>query len=101
MHGEAACIKISVLQGLHGNGVVLPCMMVYGGGSSSTIRGRQYYSISTPGGLGDSRVIWMGAQAKGRALFIFDFWLYAELVFHKALSRHIEVGQHRELDLRV
>ena len=109
MHGKVARIKISVLQGLHGNRVILPCMMVYVGGSS----------ISGAIGVGDhasalllvgqhvewsgddSRVVWMGARAKNSALLIFDFWLHVDLVFSEALTRNVKVGQHRELDLRL
>jgi hypothetical protein len=44
----------------------------------------------------------MGARANGRALLIFDVWLHVDLVFSKALTtRHVEVGQHGELDLRM
>ena len=39
--------------------------------------------------------------AKGRALLIFDFWLRVDLVFHESLTRHAEMWQHGELDLRM
>jgi len=39
--------------------------------------------------------------AKGRALLIFDFWLHGDLVFHEALTRHVKMWQHGELDLRM
>lgn len=55
--GEAARIKIAVLQGLHGNGVVLPCMMVYAGCSgSSTIGGLSALLTNRAG----RRVAWRG-----------------------------------------
>jgi hypothetical protein len=43
----------------------------------------------------------MGARAKNCALLIFDFWLHVDLVFSEALTRHVKVGQHRKLDLRL
>ena len=43
--------------------------------------------------VGDSRIVWMGTRAKGRALFIFDFGLHVDLVFQEALTRHVKVGQ--------
>ena len=51
--------------------------------------------------VGDSRIVWMGTRAKGCALFIFDFGLHVDLVFHEALARHVKLGQQRELDLRM
>jgi hypothetical protein len=103
MHGKATRIK-TVLQRLHGNGVVLPCLMVYGSGTIGVLESRLatgWVGRRVVWSVGDSRIVWMWTRAKGRALFIFDIGLHVDLVFHEALTRHVKVGQQRELDLRM
>jgi len=94
MHGEATSIEI-VLQGLHGNGVVLLWLMVYGSGTIGRLESRSatgWAGRRVEWSVGDSRIVWMGTLAKGRALFIFDFGLHVGLVSHEALTRHGKVG---------
>lgn len=57
MHGEATRIK-TVLQGVHGYGVVLPCLMVCGSGTTGGFKSRSAtgWVGRTPG-----RVAWRGA----------------------------------------
>jgi hypothetical protein len=94
MHGEVARIK-TVLQGLHGNSVVLPCLMVYSSGTIGGLESRlatRWAGRRVEWSVGDLRIVRMGTRAKGRALFIFDFRLHVDLVFHEALTRHVKVG---------
>ena len=103
MHGEVTRIK-TVLHGLHRNGVVLPCLMVYGSGTIGGLESRLatgWVWRRVEWSVGDSRIVWMGTWTKARALFIFDFGLHVDLVFHEALTRHVKVGQQRELNLRM
>ena len=95
MHGKAVRIKTVLQGGLHGNGVVLPCLMVCGSGTVGVLESRLAtgrVGRRVEWSVGDSRIVWMWTLAKGRALFIFDFGLHVDLVFHEALTRHVKVG---------
>jgi hypothetical protein len=104
MHGKATRIKI-VLQGLHGNGVILPCLMVYGSSTIGQLESRLvtvWVGRRVEWSVGDSRIVRVGTRPKARgALLIFDVGLYVDLVFHEVSTRHVKVGQQRELNLRM